>query len=58
MTRDPTGKPLPAREPSSDWTEEPTTRTEIPTSEELMAELRQHAESGQGDDDFSYRRAR
>jgi hypothetical protein len=53
LRQDPaTGKPLPsAPRPDDDTWDEPTVADRlIPSTEELIAELDQHASAGQGDD--------
>jgi len=57
----PEGKPLPEAlqdRPSLEDVEEVTTRTPVPSAEELEAELAQHSgAAGQGDDWMTYRRS-
>jgi hypothetical protein len=51
------GKPLPAPPPlPEEFHEEPTVRSRVPSNEELEAELRLHAEAGQGPDVTFHRR--
>jgi hypothetical protein len=53
-----TGKPLPAPPPLPDEWHEEVTRPDrvVPSTEELLSELLQHADQGTGEDDVTFHR--